>query len=272
MIDFANARRMMVDGQIRPSDVTDRDLIAAMLAVPRERFVPPELASVAYLDRDLPVDDRRMLLKPMVLARLIQAAEVGADDRVLDVACGTGYSSAILARLAAMVVALEDDPARERRCAKTLAQLGIPNVTTVCGPLDAGWSALAPYDVILVNGAFEVEPQELFAQLKEGGRLVGVLGGGHDGKSRQPASCPITNSRTGARSGGRSPLACARPNSSASRADIPPTPVALRWVHGPTVSRAFLNARKSRSWPGRKMSYQPPIRLAGIVTSLTRLL
>ena len=183
MIDFANARRMMVDGQIRPSDVTDRDLIAAMLEVPRERFVPPELASVAYLDRDLPVDDRRMLLNPMVLARLIQAAEVGAGDRVLDVACGTGYASAILARLAAMVVALEDDPARERRCAQTLAQLGVANVTTACGPLDAGWPALAPYDVILVNGACEVEPQELFAQLKEGGRLVGILGGGHDGKA-----------------------------------------------------------------------------------------
>jgi protein-L-isoaspartate(D-aspartate) O-methyltransferase len=183
MIDFANARRMMVDGQIRPSDVTDRDLIAAMLEVPRERFVPPALASVAYLDRDLPVDGQRMLLKTMVLARLIQAAEVGTDDRVLDVACGTGYSSAILARLAAAVVALEDDAARVRRCAETFAQLGIANVTTVCGPLDAGWPALAPYGVILVNGAFEVEPHELFGQLKEGGRLVGILGGGHAGKA-----------------------------------------------------------------------------------------
>jgi protein-L-isoaspartate(D-aspartate) O-methyltransferase len=183
MIDFAHARRMMVDGQIRPNDVTDRDLIAALLEVPRERFVPPALASVAYLDRDLPVDDQRMLLKPMVLARLIQAAEVGADDRVLDVACATGYSSAVLARLGATVVALEDDAARARRCTETLAQLGIVNVTTVCGPLDAGWPALAPYDVILVNGAFEVEPDELFAQLTEGGRLVGILGGGHPGKA-----------------------------------------------------------------------------------------
>jgi protein-L-isoaspartate(D-aspartate) O-methyltransferase len=141
------------------------------------------VASVAYVDRDLPVDDRRMLLKPMVLARLIQAAEVGADDRVLDVACATGYSSAVLARLGATVVALEDDAARARRCTETLAQLGIASVTTVCGPLDAGWPALAPYDVILVNGAFEVEPDELFAQLTEGGRLVGILGGGHPGKA-----------------------------------------------------------------------------------------
>jgi protein-L-isoaspartate(D-aspartate) O-methyltransferase len=183
MIDFANARRMMVDGQIRTSDVTDRDLIAAMLDVPRERFAPPALASVAYLDRDLPIDDRRMLLKPMVLARLIQAAEVGTDDRVLDVAGGTGYASAILGRRAATVVALEDDAARTRRCTETLAQLGVPNVTAVCGPLDAGWPALAPYDVILLNGAFEVEPHELFAQLKDGGRLVGVLGGSPAGKA-----------------------------------------------------------------------------------------
>ena len=183
MIDFANARRMMVDGQIRTNDVTDRDLIAAMLDVPRERFVPPAQASVAYLDRDLPLDDRRMLLKPMVLARLIQAADVGADDRVLDVAGGTGYSSALLARLGAAVVALEDDAARARRCGETLAQLGIANVTTGGGPLDAGWPALAPYDVILVNGAFEVEPHGLFGQLKEGGRLVGILGGSPAGKA-----------------------------------------------------------------------------------------
>jgi protein-L-isoaspartate(D-aspartate) O-methyltransferase len=183
MIDFANARRRMVDGQIRPSDVTDRDLIAAMLEVPRERFVPPALASVTYLDRDLPVDEKRLLLKPMVLARLIQAAEIGAADRVLDVAGGTGYSSAILARLAGTVVALEDDAGRARRGADILAQLGITNVTAAVGPLDAGWPALAPYEVILVNGTFEVEPEGLFRQLKEGGRLVGILGSPHAGKA-----------------------------------------------------------------------------------------
>jgi protein-L-isoaspartate(D-aspartate) O-methyltransferase len=183
MIDLTQARRMMVDGQVRPNDVTDLKLIAAMLDVPRERFAPAAQAEVAYLDRDIAVDAGRALLKPMVLAKMIQAAEIGKGDRLLDVACGTGYSSAILARLAATVVALEDDPDRARRCGEILAQLGAGNVTTVSGPLDAGWPALAPYDVILVNGACEVEPQGLLRQLKEGGRLVCILGAGPAAKT-----------------------------------------------------------------------------------------
>ncbi len=188
MIDFAQARRMMVDGQVRPSDVTDRDLLAAMLDVPRERFVPEALASVAYLDRDIPLDPQRAMLKPMVLARLIQAAQIGAGDHVLDAACGNGYSSAILARIAGSVVALEDDAGRARRCAELLQGpdgqgFGVTNVMVVSGPLDAGWPALAPYDVILVNGAIEVEPHGLCGQLKDGGRLVTVLGSGPDGKA-----------------------------------------------------------------------------------------
>ena len=183
MIDFVQARRMMVDGQVRPSDVTDRDLLAAMLDVPRERFAPDALAGVAYLDRDIPIDPKRALLKPMVLARLIQAAQVGAGDHVLDAACGSGYSSAILARIAASVVALEDDEARSRHCGEILKGLGVANVTVVSGPLEAGWPARAPYDVILLNGAVEVDPHGLLGQLKEGGRLVTVRGAGPDGKA-----------------------------------------------------------------------------------------
>jgi len=183
MIDFAKARRTMVDCQIRPSDVTDRELLTAMLDVPRERLVPADLAAVAYLDRDLPVDPKRALLKPMVLARMIQAAEVKAGDRVLDAACGTGYSSAVLARLAAAVTALDDDADRVRRCGENLAQLGAGNATAVCGPLADGWPGGAPYDVILVNGACETEPAGLIRQLGDGGRLVAVLGTGPDGKA-----------------------------------------------------------------------------------------
>jgi protein-L-isoaspartate(D-aspartate) O-methyltransferase len=186
MIDFAKARRTMVDCQVRPADVTDRDLLAALVEIPRERFAPGGLASVAYLDRDLLVDPKRALLKPMVLARMIQAAELKPDDRVLDVACGTGYSSAILARLSASVTALEDDADRSRRSGEILVQLaplGTRNVTAVCGPLDAGWPAGAPYDVILVNGACETEPHGLTRQLNERGRLVAVVGTGPDGKA-----------------------------------------------------------------------------------------
>jgi protein-L-isoaspartate(D-aspartate) O-methyltransferase len=182
-MDFAIARRMMVDGQIRPADVTDPYLLTAMLEIPRERFVPEALANLAYLDTALRIDAARTLLTPMALARLIRSSEVTSRDRVLDVACGTGYSSAILARLAADVVALEDDAARAGRCRETLKATGVANVAVETGPLDAGWSARAPYDVILVNGAFEVEPHGLFAQLAEGGRLVGVLGSGPDGKA-----------------------------------------------------------------------------------------
>jgi protein-L-isoaspartate(D-aspartate) O-methyltransferase len=183
MIDFTQARRMMVDGQVRPTDVTDRDLLAAMLELPRERFVPTELASVAYLDRDVAVDPKRAMLKPMVPARMIQAAQVGRAERALDVAGGTGYSAAILARLAASVTALEDDAIRTGRCGDILKGLGLANVTAVTGSLDAGWPAAAPYDVILVNGAVEVEPHDLFAQLNEGGRLICIFGAGPDGKA-----------------------------------------------------------------------------------------
>jgi protein-L-isoaspartate(D-aspartate) O-methyltransferase len=183
MIDFVIARRMMVDCQVRPSDVTDPDLIAAMLDVPRERFVPHERKSVAYLDRDIMIDGERALLKPMVLAKMIQAVEIGSNDRVLDVAAGTGYSSAVLARLGGNVIALEDDPERSRVCDNNLAYLGIANVSAVTGPLEAGWPADAPYDVVLINGACEVEPQVLLGQLKDGGRLVGVFGTGPAAKA-----------------------------------------------------------------------------------------
>jgi protein-L-isoaspartate(D-aspartate) O-methyltransferase len=176
MIDLAKARRMMVDGQVRPSDMTDHAVIAAMGEVPRERFVPDDLAAVAYLDRDVPVDPKRSLLKPMVIARMVQALELKDGSKVLDVAGGTGYTAAILARLAGSVVALEDDAARTKRCGELAREFGATNVTAVSGPLDAGWPALAPYDAIIVNGACEVEPQTLLRQLGDGGRLAVIFG------------------------------------------------------------------------------------------------
>ncbi len=181
-MDFSTARRKMVDNQVRPNGVTDLRLVAAMLDIPRERFVPADLAAMAYAESDLKVDegepDRhgRFMLEPMVLARLVQAADVRETDRVLDVACGTGYSSAVLARLAQQVIALEDSPARADRARSLLEVEGIVNATVVTGPLDAGWLAEAPFDVILVNGTVEVAPEKLFGQMKDGGRLVAVVG------------------------------------------------------------------------------------------------
>jgi len=182
MIDFALARRMMVDGQVRTSDVTDLRIIAAMLELPRERFVAAADIDLAYLDTDVPAiqgtggEQVRHLLKPMVLAKLIQAAAVKTGDRVLDVGCATGYSSALLARLARSVVALEEDPALVRFAQEALAAVGAGNVTVVTGPLTQGWQAAAPYDVIFVNGATEIAPDTLCRQLKDGGRLVAVVG------------------------------------------------------------------------------------------------
>jgi protein-L-isoaspartate(D-aspartate) O-methyltransferase len=185
MVDFAQARRTMVDSQVRPSDVTDLKLIAAMLEVPREQFVPAARRAVAYLDMDVPVDGQsgRALLKPMVLSKLLQAAGVGEGDRVLDVGCTTGYAAAVLAKLAGQVVALEEDIALARIAGETLAASGVTNVSVVSGPLHKGWERDAPYDVILVEGASEVVPAALLAQLKDGGRLVAVIGSGPMGKA-----------------------------------------------------------------------------------------
>src|ERR1700691_4508743 len=168
MFDATTARRFMVDGQIRTADVTDAALLDAMLTVPREQFLPPALAPLAYLDADIPVGKGRALLRPMVLAKLIQGAPISAGERILDVGSATGYSAAILARLGASVVALEEDA--------DLAAAGITNAQVVIGPLAAGWPAGAPYDGILLNGAAEVLPEILGDQLKPGGWLIGVSG------------------------------------------------------------------------------------------------
>jgi len=182
MFDTDTARRMMVDGQIRTADVTNLDLIAAMLAVPRERFMPPALAEQAYLDCDTAIGDGRALLKPMVLAKLLPAAHVRDGDHVLDVGCGTGYSSAVLARLAGSVVALEEDEALARQAKETLAAEGA-HVVIGTGPLTAGWPAAAPYDVILLNGATEIVPEALGRQLKPNGRLACIFGRAPTGKA-----------------------------------------------------------------------------------------
>jgi len=182
MTDFAAARRHMVDGQIRTFDVTDLRVLTAMDEVPREAFLSPALAGIAYLDMAAPVGDGpRRLLKPMVFARLLQGAEIAETDHVLYVGCASGYGAAILARIASQVVALEEDPSLVK--AATAALAGKSNITVVSGPLKEGWSSGAPYDVIVLEGAAEVVPPALFKQLADGGRLACVLGSGPASKA-----------------------------------------------------------------------------------------
>src|SRR5262249_30361754 len=175
--------------QVRPSDVTDLRLIQAMLDVPREGFVPLDKTALAYLDIDVPVSapapgrPARHLLKPMVLAKLIQTADIGPSDHVLDVGCATGYSVAIISCLAGSVVALEEDPDLAAAAVRRLNELGVRNVSVERRGLTAGWPSSAPYDVILLEGGFDTPPKELFSQLKEGGRLVGVIEEGPVGRA-----------------------------------------------------------------------------------------
>ncbi len=194
MTDFAAARRHMVDGQVRTTDVTDLRVISAMLEVPRERFMPQASAAIAYLDLDVPVEGGRRLLRPMVLAKLIQAAELEATDRVLDVGCATGYTAAVLARVASQVVALEQDPSLAKAAREALSSY--PNVDVVNGTLAEGWPKAAPYDVVVLDGATDVVPHALCQQLKDGGRLVCVLDSG-------PGSKAMLYRRSGGDVGGR---------------------------------------------------------------------
>jgi protein-L-isoaspartate(D-aspartate) O-methyltransferase len=179
MTDFSTARRHMVDGQVRTADVADLRVISAMLEVPREQFVPPAAASLAYLDHDLAVGGGgRCLLKPMVLAKLLNAADLSGTDRVLDVGCATGYAAAVLAHIVGEVIALEQDAGLAKA-----AQASLPNVSVVSGPLVNGWAPGGPYDLILLEGTTEVEPQAFCSQLKDGGRLVCILGAAPNAKA-----------------------------------------------------------------------------------------
>jgi protein-L-isoaspartate(D-aspartate) O-methyltransferase len=179
MTGFSTARQYMVDGQVRPSDVTDDRILEAMLTVPREAFVPADKQALAYLDLDLDVAEggstKRYLITPALLARMLQAADIKKTDRVLVVGCATGYAAAIVARFTGEVRATESDPALAAKAGLALAQLGIQNVTVTAAAAADGDAAGAPYDVIVLNGATEIIPTALQGQLKEGGRLVGVF-------------------------------------------------------------------------------------------------
>jgi protein-L-isoaspartate(D-aspartate) O-methyltransferase len=167
MHDFAALRQRMVDNQIRPSEVTDHDLIKAFLEVPREAFVEPAERPFAYSDRELrlPAASERRMIDPVQLARLIQALQVGSQASVMVVAAGTGYSAALLARLAGRVSAVEEDETLAALAEEKLRVFGAANATVVRARLTEGWPAQAPYDAILVDGAVEFVPDALIRQL-----------------------------------------------------------------------------------------------------------
>ena len=188
MFDFAQARRFMVEGQIRTSDITEPGIVAAMLDLERERFVPASWKTLAYTDRDLPAAESgqagadRQIPSPMVTGKLIRLADVQPGEYVLHIGCATGYGTAILSRLANSVVALEENEALAKTAGDNLAALDIGNAAVVTGPLARGYPAEGPYDVIIIEGAVEVMPDSLTAQLKEEGRLIAVMGAGRTGR------------------------------------------------------------------------------------------
>ncbi len=170
-------RRVMVDCQIRPFDVTDRAVLGAMLSVPREIFVGAENAPICFSDAALTVSGdgaKRRLLAPMTLARMLQEAAIGPSSRVLDVAGGAGYSAALIASLAREVVALEEDAGFVRRANENFGRIGLANARAVMGPLDRAPAGSGPFDVIFVNGAVEDGLEGLFSALAPGGRLLAV--------------------------------------------------------------------------------------------------
>ncbi len=182
-MDYAAVRHNMVESQIRTNDVTSTAIIAAMEEIPREKFVPDDKAGIAYIDEAIAVSDGRYLMEPMVLARLLQAAQIEESDVILDIGCGTGYSSAVLANLAGTVVAVEEDSDLAQKATSLLTELGIDNAAVIEAPLTSGYGKQSPYDVIVFSGAVEEIPQAVVDQLAEGGRLICILAKG-DGLGR----------------------------------------------------------------------------------------
>jgi protein-L-isoaspartate(D-aspartate) O-methyltransferase len=181
MTDFKRARKLMVETQLRTSNVTDRRLLAVMGRVPRERFVPTRRQDLAYIDEVHPLQTQgapRYLSAPAPFAKLLQLAEVESGDKVLDLGCGSGYSAAVLAELAVSVVAVESDPELVVQARDTLAELNIANASVIEGPIEAGAPNEGPFDVIIVEGAVTAVPEALFSQLSDGGRMVALLRSG----------------------------------------------------------------------------------------------
>ncbi|HUB10953.1 MAG TPA: protein-L-isoaspartate O-methyltransferase [Acetobacteraceae bacterium] len=187
---LAEARHRMVDSQLRPNRVVDPRILGVMRRLPRERFLPLDLASLAYADQDVPCGNGRVLMQPMAIARLVQLAAPTQGERALVVAAGVGYGAAVLAACGPRVTALEEDPALLAVAGRVLAAVA-PNVSVVSGPLSAGWPSEAPYDLILLEGAVRAIPPVLAQQLRaDTGRLVAVIC--HQGGVSQAVLAEVT--------------------------------------------------------------------------------
>lgn len=184
MVDFSQARTMMVDTQVRPNDVTKYPVIEAMLTVPREAFVPDARQAVAYVGENVPLAQDRWLLEPRSFGKMLDGLNIQPTELVLIVGAGLGYEAAVVARLAQAVVALESHPEMAAQAEATLAEQGVDNVAVVTGELAAGYPAQAPYDVILIAGGIEELPQALADQLAEGGRIGAIFAEGNLGVAR----------------------------------------------------------------------------------------
>ncbi|MEN8659867.1 protein-L-isoaspartate O-methyltransferase [Marivita sp.] len=171
MTDFAARRTMMVDTQVRPSDVTKFPIIDAMLSVPRELFVPREQAEAAYISENVPIAPGRVVLEPRTLGKLLDALNIEGDELVLDIGAGYGYSSALVAQMAEAVIAVEEDESLSGEAQTILSEQGADNVVLHVGPLTDGAPQHGPYDAILIQGGVEQVPDSLLEQLKDGGRI-----------------------------------------------------------------------------------------------------
>lgn len=184
MTDFATAREAMVDRQVRPADVTLYPIIEAMLAVPREAYVPDALRPIAYLGDHVPLANGRVLLDPRVFAKMLDALNPGPSDLVLDLGCGTGYSTAVLTRMAEAVIALEEDPTLAAEAERLLSLHAIDNAVVETAPLARGVPEHGPFDAVIVEGAVETLPDAILDQVKPGGRIVAIFAAGAGGQAR----------------------------------------------------------------------------------------
>lgn len=175
MSEFATRRVMMVDTQVRPSDVTKFPIIDAMLTVPRETYVPGDRREAAYVGENLDIGSGRVVLEARTLAKMLDGLDIQPDELVLDLGCGLGYSAAVIARLAETVVAVEEDAGLAGEAQRLLSDQGVDNATVIAGALAAGAPKHAPYDVITLQGGVEAVPDAILAQLKDGGRIGAVF-------------------------------------------------------------------------------------------------